>query len=57
MQAIVAPGHTPGHLIFMLQGNDVTGLFSGDAAKNRAELLSRGVADSDDLAARALGLF
>lgn len=35
------PGHTPGHLIYMLEGRDVDVIFTGDAAKNRAELLSR----------------
>lgn len=36
-----APGHTPGHLVFCLDGGDRDVIFSGDAAKNRAELLSR----------------
>lgn len=36
-----APGHTPGHLIFTLDGGDHDVIFTGDAAKNRAELLSR----------------
>jgi glyoxylase-like metal-dependent hydrolase (beta-lactamase superfamily II) len=35
-----APGHTPGHLIFMLEGRDGDVIFTGDAAKNRAEMLS-----------------
>ena len=35
-----APGHTPGHLIFMLSGGDRDVIFTGDAAKNRAEILS-----------------
>ncbi len=39
--AHAAPGHTPGHLIFVLQGRDYDVVFTGDAAKNRAELLSR----------------
>lgn len=40
MIAHAAPGHTPGHLFFVLSapGHDI--LFTGDAAKNRAELLS-----------------
>ena len=37
--AIDAPGHTPGHLVFLLRGALTPILFSGDAAKNRAELL------------------
>jgi len=36
-----APGHTPGHLIFVLNGSSHDVIFTGDAAKNRAELLSR----------------
>jgi N-acyl homoserine lactone hydrolase len=36
-----APGHTPGHLVFSLSGGPRDVLFSGDAAKNRAELLGR----------------
>jgi glyoxylase-like metal-dependent hydrolase (beta-lactamase superfamily II) len=38
--AHAAPGHTPGHLIFHLAGSPHDVLFTGDAAKNRAELLS-----------------
>ena len=38
--AHAAPGHTPGHLIFHLAGSSHDVLFTGDAAKNRAELLS-----------------
>ena len=40
LTAHLCPGHTPGCLVFRLAGNDVPVLFSGDAAKNRAELLS-----------------
>ena len=36
-----APGHTPGHLIFVLNGAERDLIFTGDAAKNRAEMLSR----------------
>jgi N-acyl homoserine lactone hydrolase len=39
--AHVAPGHTRGHLIYLLQGVEPHVIFTGDAAKNRAELLSR----------------
>jgi N-acyl homoserine lactone hydrolase len=35
-----APGHTPGHLIYVLSGRDREVIFTGDAAKNRAELVS-----------------
>jgi N-acyl homoserine lactone hydrolase len=36
-----APGHTPGHLMFVLTGRERDVIFTGDAAKNRAELLTR----------------
>jgi N-acyl homoserine lactone hydrolase len=36
-----APGHTPGHLIFVAAGPDCDVIFTGDAAKNRVELISR----------------
>ena len=35
-----APGHTPGHLMFVLDDAEHDIIFTGDAAKNRAELLS-----------------
>ncbi len=38
--AHLAPGHTPGCLVFVLHGPDRDVIFSGDAAKNRAELVS-----------------
>jgi len=41
ISAHVAPGHTPGHLIYVLEGAEHDIIFTGDAAKNRAELLSR----------------
>jgi N-acyl homoserine lactone hydrolase len=34
-----APGHAPGHLIYVLEGEERDVIFTGDAAKNRAELL------------------
>jgi N-acyl homoserine lactone hydrolase len=37
----VATGHTPGHVIFLLSGLSSDVIFTGDAAKNRAELISR----------------
>ena len=40
IKAHEAPGHTPGHLVFLLEGEAHDVVFSGDAAKNRAELLS-----------------
>ena len=39
--ARMAPGHTPGSLIFVLAGSERDVIFTGDAAKNRAELVSR----------------
>jgi len=41
LTAHAAPGHTPGHLVFVLEGKERDAIFTGDAAKNRAELLSR----------------
>lgn len=37
-----APGHTPGHLIFVASGGERDVIFTGDSAKNRTELLTRG---------------
>lgn len=39
--AHLGPGHTPGCLVFLLQGSERDIIFTGDAAKNRAELVSR----------------
>jgi N-acyl homoserine lactone hydrolase len=54
MRALAAPGHTPGHLIFHLTTPQRDVIFTGDAAKNRAELVG-GVADMtmDEEASRA----
>jgi glyoxylase-like metal-dependent hydrolase (beta-lactamase superfamily II) len=41
LRACAAPGHTPGHLFFVLEDADRDVLFVGDAAKTRAELASR----------------
>lgn len=41
MRAHIAPGHTPGCLVFHWQTAERDFIFTGDAAKNRAELLSR----------------
>ena len=38
--AHLAPGHTPGCLVFVLHAAEHDVIFSGDAAKNRAELVS-----------------
>ena len=40
-RAHAAPGHTPGHLVYVLEGKQNDAVFTGDAAKNRAELLAR----------------
>jgi N-acyl homoserine lactone hydrolase len=40
IEAFAAPGHTPGSTVYRICGPDSTLLFTGDAAKNRAELLS-----------------
>jgi glyoxylase-like metal-dependent hydrolase (beta-lactamase superfamily II) len=46
--AHLAPGHTPGCLVFRLQDKTRDIIFTGDAAKNRAELLSRTADMTDD---------
>lgn len=38
--AHLAPGHTPGCLVFVLRAAERDVIFAGDAAKNRAELVS-----------------
>ena len=48
IHAYAVPGHTPGHLLFVLNNGEHDILFTGDSAKNRAELLSRKVVDTDD---------
>jgi N-acyl homoserine lactone hydrolase len=40
MTAHIAPGHTLGHMIFVLKGQDRDVIFTGDAVKNRGELIS-----------------
>ena len=56
LRAIAAPGHTPGSLIFYLTANNVPVIFTGDAAKNRAELVSRRVDATEDEAASAASI-
>lgn len=54
LKASAAPGHTPGSLVFYLDATLTPVIFTGDAAKNRAELISRSVdASEDDDASRA----
>ncbi|SAK69086.1 MBL fold metallo-hydrolase [Caballeronia ptereochthonis] len=50
IRAIPARGHTPGSLLFHLEANEPPVLFTGDAAKNRAELLSHDVDATADRA-------
>ena len=56
MTAQVAGGHTPGHLVFVLRGAQRDAIFSGDAAKNRAEMLSRAADMSYDASATAASI-
>lgn len=41
MTAYLAPGHTPGCLVYVLNAGARDIIFTGDAVKNRAELISR----------------
>lgn len=41
LKAYLGPGHTPGCLVYVLEGAEHDLIFTGDAAKNRAELVSR----------------
>ncbi|MGI9570313.1 MAG: MBL fold metallo-hydrolase, partial [Desulfobulbia bacterium] len=40
VRAYLAPGHTPGCLVYVLSGTERNIIFTGDAAKNRTELVS-----------------
>lgn len=46
--AYEVPGHTPGHLLFVLDNGLTNILFTGDSAKNKAELICRKVIDTED---------
>ena len=46
--AHLAPGHTPGGLVYVLAGSDRDIIFTGDAAKNRAEMMSGAVTAAVD---------
>jgi glyoxylase-like metal-dependent hydrolase (beta-lactamase superfamily II) len=48
IRAHVAPGHTPGSLVYVLDGSEADVVFTGDAAKNRAEMISRTVGPCHD---------
>ena len=49
--AHMSPGHTPGSLVFVLDTGEGDMIFTGDACKNRAELLSRAADMTYDAAA------
>jgi len=51
IDAIAAPGHTPGCLVYRVEGEHGVALFAGDAVKNRAELVSGRVDMTVDRAA------
>jgi glyoxylase-like metal-dependent hydrolase (beta-lactamase superfamily II) len=53
VHAIAAPGHTPGCLAYYMAANDPPVIFSGDAAKNRAEMMSMAADMTMDAAASA----
>lgn len=50
------PGHTPGHMVFVATMTEHDIIFTGDSAKNRAELLSRTVDMTIDAAASVRSL-
>jgi glyoxylase-like metal-dependent hydrolase (beta-lactamase superfamily II) len=54
--AFEVPGHTPGHLLFVLDNGDTNILFTGDSAKNKAELICRKVIDTEDPAESAASI-
>ena len=56
LTALVAPGHTPGHLIYVLKGTEHDVIFTGDAAKNRVELVTRAADMSYDPAVTAAAI-
>jgi len=56
MTAHLAPGHTPGHLLYLLKGTEHDVIFTGDAAKNRAELTCRRADASYDAAVSTVSL-
>jgi N-acyl homoserine lactone hydrolase len=40
LRAVATPGHTPGHLSYVARGQRADLIFTGDAAKNQAELVT-----------------
>jgi glyoxylase-like metal-dependent hydrolase (beta-lactamase superfamily II) len=51
VRAVHTPGHTPGHLAYVVETEDGPVLFAGDAAKNRYELATGDADSSLDFAA------
>ena len=49
----IGPGHTPGSLVFVVAGTERDLIFTGDAAKNRAEMISRTADMTTDAATTA----
>ena len=41
IKALICPGHTPGSTVFVLETKNYNVVFTGDACKNRAELMSK----------------
>ena len=56
MTAHLSPGHTPGCLVYVLHGRERDVVFTGDAAKNRAEMVSRGTDMTYDSAQSAASI-
>jgi N-acyl homoserine lactone hydrolase len=51
LRAVATPGHTPGHLSYIARGRSADLIFTGDAAKNQAELMTGQVDMTLDAAA------
>jgi N-acyl homoserine lactone hydrolase len=49
--ALRAPGHTPGSVIYLVKSSNIDMIFTGDAVKNRAELVSTSVEMTLDVTA------
>ncbi len=50
LRAMATPGHTPGHLSYVARGERDSLIFTGDAVKNQAELMTEKVDMTLDLA-------
>jgi glyoxylase-like metal-dependent hydrolase (beta-lactamase superfamily II) len=53
VRALATPGHTPGHMAYVAEGERGELIFAGDAVKNQAELISEHVDMTLDAAASA----